>query len=84
MQEIVSPQHLKLARQFRQTLSMYQQNRDLIAIGAYRQGSDPRIDAAIAAWPKLQQLLQQDMHERFDLHASATALNQLGPAIGAD
>ncbi len=84
MQEIVSPAQLKLARHFRQTLSTYQQNRDLIAIGAYARGSDPRIDSAIAAWPKLQQLLQQDMHERFDLHASAQALRQIGPAIGAD
>jgi flagellum-specific ATP synthase len=84
MQEIVTPAHAKLARQFRQSLSMYQQNRDLIAIGAYRQGSDPRIDAAIAAWPRLQQLLQQDMHERFDLNASSAALNQLAPAIGGD
>jgi flagellum-specific ATP synthase len=84
MQEIVPASQLKLVRQFRQALSMYQQNRDLIAIGAYRPGSDPRIDMAIAAWPKLQQLLQQDMHERFDLRASADALTQLAPAIGGE
>jgi flagellum-specific ATP synthase len=84
MHDIVPPAQLKLARLFRQTLSMYQQNRDLIAIGAYRPGSDPRIDAAIAAWPHLQQLLQQDMHERFDLHASIQALSKLSTALGAE
>ncbi|HYM35512.1 MAG TPA: flagellum-specific ATP synthase FliI, partial [Steroidobacteraceae bacterium] len=82
MHEIVPPTQVKFARQFRQLLSTYQHNRDLIAIGAYRQGSDPRIDAAIVAWPRLQQLLQQDMHERVDLSASAAALAQLQTALG--
>jgi flagellum-specific ATP synthase len=84
MHDIVPAAQLKLARQFRQALSTYQQNRDLIAIGAYRQGSDPRIDAAIAAWPKLQRMLQQDMSERFDLRASADALAQLGASLGGE
>ncbi len=84
MHEIVPPAQMQLARGFRQALSIYGQNRDLIAIGAYRPGSDPRIDAAIAAWPKLQQLLQQDMHERFDLRASAAALAQLASSVGVE
>ena len=48
MQDIMPPEHLDLARRFRHTLSTYQQNRDLINIGAYQRGSDPRVDAAIA------------------------------------
>jgi flagellum-specific ATP synthase len=74
MHEIASPQQVQTARQFRQTLSTYQQNRDLIAIGAYTRGSDPRIDAAIALWPRMQHFLQQDLHERADFGASLTAL----------
>ncbi len=61
MHDIVPPEHVELARRFRQTLSTYQQNRDLIAIGAYQKGSDPRIDAAIALWPAMQKFLQQDL-----------------------
>jgi flagellum-specific ATP synthase len=74
MHEIASPQQIQAARLFRQTLSTYQQNRDLIAIGAYTRGSDPRIDAAIALWPRLQRFLQQDLQERADFAASLTAL----------
>ncbi len=74
MHDIVPKEHAEMARRFRQTLSMYTQNRDLIAIGAYQRGSDPRVDAAIAAWPNLQRFLQQDMHERVDY---ATSLAQL-------
>src|SRR5215831_1637309 len=84
MHDIVPAPQLQLARQFRQALSTYQQNRDLIAIGAYARGSDPRIDAAIAAWPQLQRLLQQDMHERVDFQTSAAALTQLRSILSTD
>jgi flagellum-specific ATP synthase len=77
MHDIVPQEHSTLARQFRQILSLYQQNRDLIAIGAYQKGSDPRIDAAIAMWPSMQRFLQQDMHESVDYAASLAALDQV-------
>jgi len=75
MHEIASPEHIQLARRFRQALATYQHNRDLIAIGAYQRGSDPRVDAAIELWPRMQAFLQQDMHERVDFAASLTALH---------
>jgi flagellum-specific ATP synthase len=76
MHEIASSSHLTAARQFRQTLSTYQQHRDLIAIGAYQRGSDPRVDQALALWPRMQRFLQQDMRERVDLTASLAALTE--------
>ena len=66
---------LAAARQFRQLLSTYEQHRDLIAIGAYQRGSDPRVDQALALWPRMERFLQQDMRERVDLAASLAALN---------
>jgi flagellum-specific ATP synthase len=77
MHDIVPHEHTALARDFKQVLSMYQQNRDLIAIGAYHKGSDPRIDAAIALWPSMQQFLQQDLQERVDFRSSVNALRSL-------
>jgi len=74
MHDIAPADHLALARRLRQTLSTYEHHRDLIAIGAYQRGSDPRVDAAIALWPRIQKFLQQDMHERVDLGASLAAL----------
>ena len=79
MHEIVPHEHSAMARQFKQTLSTFQQNRDLIAIGAYNRGSDPRIDAAIAAWPVMQKFLQQDVRESVDF---ATSLGSLKAMIG--
>jgi flagellum-specific ATP synthase len=74
MHEIVDRKQLELARQFRQTLSTYQHNRDLIAIGAYQRGTDPRVDAAIALWPRMQKFLAQDIHENVGLQASVASL----------
>jgi flagellum-specific ATP synthase len=74
MHDIAGQPHFAAARRFKQALSTYQQNRDLIAIGAYHKGSDPRIDAAIALWPNMQKFLQQDLHERVDYARSISEL----------
>ncbi|WP_111900494.1 MULTISPECIES: flagellar protein export ATPase FliI [Aeromonas] len=63
MPMVTSPEHMDLARTLKQFYSLYQQNRDLITIGAYSQGSDPRIDRAIIQKPYLDQFLQQGMRE---------------------
>jgi flagellum-specific ATP synthase len=77
MQEIIPPEHAELARRFRQTLSTYQQHRDLINIGAYQKGSDPRIDQAIELWPAMQKFLTQQIHERVGHADAVNALRQL-------
>ncbi|HWJ05897.1 MAG TPA: flagellar protein export ATPase FliI [Steroidobacteraceae bacterium] len=74
MHEIVDREHLQVARMLRQASATYESHRDLIAIGAYQRGSDPRVDAAIALWPRIENYLRQDMHERHDFAASVAAL----------
>jgi flagellum-specific ATP synthase len=80
MQDIVPPGQLQQARRLKQLLSSYEQNRDLIAIGAYQAGADPRIDAAIAAQSEIRNFLHQDLHERVSL---ADSVRQLDALIGA-
>ena len=75
MHEIVPDPHLDLARRFRRASAAYSSHRDLIAIGAYQRGSDPRVDAAIALQPRMEQFLQQDMRQRVTLGESVTALD---------
>ncbi len=77
MHDIVPASQTDAARQLKQMLSLYQQNRDLVAIGAYQRGNDPRIDAAIARWPQLQAFLQQGMHESVTLADSVLQLQGL-------
>jgi flagellum-specific ATP synthase len=77
MHDIVPLAQTEGARRLKQALSTYQHNRDLVAIGAYQRGSDPRIDAAIAMWPQLTRFLQQGMHERVGLPDSVAQLADL-------
>jgi flagellum-specific ATP synthase len=48
-----------------------------VAIGAYRAGTDPRIDAAIAAQPAIMDFLRQDLGQRVNFNDSVTQLDRL-------
>jgi len=79
MNDITTREHQLAAREFKQFYSLYQQNRDLISVGAYESGSDENIDLAIQAMPLLQEFLRQDMDTRVDLQQSLSALMELFP-----
>ena len=77
MTEITDAGHLSSARRFKQIYSTYRQHRDLISVGAYQKGADPRVDEAIAYQPRLLEFLQQDMHEPVPLVDSLDDLDKL-------
>ena len=79
MNDIATPEHRQAAIAFKQLYSVYQQNRDLINVGAYQAGSDERIDAAIEAMPILLEFLRQDMHVPEPLEQSLSDLMRLFP-----
>ena len=79
MNEITDKAQQSAARDFKQLYSVYQQNRDLISVGAYELGSNDQIDLAIGAMPSLREFLHQDMHTRFDLQDSLRDLLTLFP-----
>ncbi len=74
MPDIVDAGHLQMARELRRLYSLYQQNRDLISVGAYQPGSDPRIDKAIEKNPAILDFLQQSMDEPVDIERSLQEL----------
>ena len=77
MTEITDETHMQTARRFKQLYSTYQRNQDLINVGAYQKGSDPRVDEAIHYQPRLMQFLRQGMQERVSLVESLDDLDQL-------
>ena len=79
MNEITDPAHRNAAREFKQLYSLYQQNQDLISVGAYELGSNDQIDLAIGAMPSLREFLHQDMHNRLTLQESLDDLLSLFP-----
>lgn len=63
MPQVTSPEHLQMSLMFKKLLSAYEQNKDLIAIGAYASGSNPVVDKAIQLKPVIDAYLQQKMDE---------------------
>ncbi len=84
MNDITSREHQEMARAFKHLYSIYQQNRDLISVGAYERGTDERIDAAIDAIPLLDEFLRQDMHDPVSLQQSIEELTALFPPPPSD
>ncbi len=66
MNMIVSEEEKLLASRVRDILSIYEQNEDLISIGAYQAGTNPKIDYALKKIDKINDFLKQDIHETFD------------------
>jgi len=83
MPMVTSEEHQQLARQLKQIYSLYQQNKDLIAIGAYSRGNDPRIDQSIDLMPVIKFFLQQKMLEVIPYDQSLTQLQEIFSAAQA-
>ncbi|MFS0737592.1 FliI/YscN family ATPase [Sphingomonas sp. 1P06PA] len=74
MSDIVGPDHARAAACFRRLWSGYEENRDLILMGAYREGSDASIDAAIARHGELMDFIVQPASEQVDADTATAAL----------
>ncbi len=66
-----------LIARFRRVFSTYQQNKDLVAVGAYQPGSNPDLDEAIALWPAIIEFLRQPATECVTASDSLQALADL-------
>ncbi len=61
----------------RALLAAYEDMAELIRIGAYKKGSDPRIDEAIDYYPRIENFLTQAVYEQSDLHQGYQMLEEL-------
>lgn len=77
MHNITTHDHQQLARNLKQLYSRYQRNRDLVSVGAYRAGSDPVLDLAIAKHGSIEAFLQQQIHEKVTLPQSLATLKTI-------
>ncbi len=82
MLNITDSQHRAGMQHFKQLYSTYRHNQDLISVGAYQRGADPRIDAAIAAYPRLMDFLRQDFDVSYDFASSQQGLMNLTVELG--
>lgn len=72
--ELASPQQKEVAGLARRLLAIYRDNQDLINVGAYRTGSNPEIDQAVARLPAINRVLQQKTDEFSSYEQTNTGL----------
>jgi ATP synthase in type III secretion protein N len=77
MDAVVTPEHVAAARKLRNLLAAYEEKRDLIALGAYSKGSDPRVDQAVLALPEIERFLQQSSVDLVPYEQTVAALKSL-------
>ena len=77
MRDIISPRHLELAGRVRNILAAYTEAEDLINIGAYAKGSNPRIDFAIGKIDAVNSFLRQKYDESTTLTQTMEELTQI-------
>jgi flagellar biosynthesis/type III secretory pathway ATPase len=66
---------MELAGNLRDYIAAYRENEDLIQIGAYASGTNPRVDAAIALNGPLTQFLRQNTKEKTDFNEIVSQLS---------
>jgi len=76
--DLASPADRELAMAATETLALYERNRAMVDIGAYKAGANPQLDRALEAMPAVNRVLRQDSH---DAVARAAALAQLRAAL---
>ncbi len=77
MIEVSSDEHYQAAMRFKDLLATHREAEDLINIGAYTRGSNPRIDRAIARIDKMNAYLRQGIHDKRDMRESLAELLDL-------
>lgn len=74
---VASREHQSAAAVVRKLLSAYEEKRDLVMLGAYKHGSDPGLDRALAAMPEIEAFLRQGASETTPLGESVERLQRI-------
>lgn len=77
MNDIASDEHKKNAAKIRDLLSTYYQNYDLISIGAYKSGVNPKLDEAIEKIDAINQFLKQKTSESFSFQETLDLMEKI-------
>lgn len=77
MKNVCSTEHIKFSQKIRETLAVYKEAEDLINIGAYKQGSNAKIDKAISLIDPLTDFLRQEVDDPSNMNLCLRRLQQI-------
>ena len=81
MLQITNTQHQENARFLKEIFTNYQQNKDLISVGAYRKGSDVKVDLAIDGQDALTDFIKQSLDTPVNFEESRKSLEEVVSGI---
>jgi flagellum-specific ATP synthase len=77
MMDVTDKEHQKYASRFKEISATYRQAEDLINIGAYKPGSNPKIDLAIEKFDEMTSFIKQDIHNGISIEDSVQGLRHI-------
>jgi flagellum-specific ATP synthase len=77
MKAVASPEHVRLAQKLRETLAVYKDAEDLINIGAYKPGANPKIDKAVKVIDAVNDFLKQKVEDPTNFTNTVRMLQQI-------
>ena len=77
MVEIVPPEHRQLASRIRDIMSVYEKNADLVAIGAYKPGTNRKLDFALSKIDAVNSFLTQDINAAISYEECLVQMDKL-------
>lgn len=77
MRAVSAPEHVRAANKLRETMAVYEKSRDLILLGAYEPGSDPRVDFAIRKIDQIEAFLKQATDQKTEFGETVQRLTAL-------
>ena len=75
--ELIPESHYRLASRLRDILSTYEKNADLVSIGAYKSGTNPKLDFALTKIDVINQFLKQGVNEAFSYEQSLAEMERI-------
>jgi len=79
---IASPEQISQIQKLREALALYHDSHDLIQLGAYVAGTNPKLDASIRCRPEIMNFLKQDSHSFCKRPETLERLEKLAAALG--
>ena len=77
MRNVIDPMHLEIALQFREVMAEYKEAEDLINIGAYKKGTNPKVDRAIELHDRISDFLKQSVGDAASVDDSVTMMHNI-------
>jgi flagellum-specific ATP synthase len=77
MMDVTAREQQQLASRFKELLATYRQSEDLINIGAYKPGSNPKIDLALGKMEEMVAYLKQDIHLGVSVESALQGLRDM-------